>query len=106
TGMGIPAEKRLTIFEAFTQADNSMTRKHGGTGLGLAISARLVSMMDGHIGVESEPGKGSTFRFNARFLLQTTPAKTPQTVDAESLLGLPVLVVDDNATNLRILSEM
>ncbi len=106
TGIGVPAEKCRTIFEAFTQADNSMTRKHGGTGLGLAISSRLVTMMGGRIGVESEPGKGSTFHFNARFLLQTAPAKTPQAIDAESLLGLPVLVVDDNATNLRILSEM
>jgi CheY-like chemotaxis protein len=106
TGIGIPAEKCHSIFEAFTQVDNSMTRKYGGTGLGLAISSRLVAMMEGRMWVDSEAGSGSTFHFNARFLLQKTPTKLPQAVDLDMLRDLPVLVVDDNPTNRRILYEM
>jgi signal transduction histidine kinase/CheY-like chemotaxis protein len=104
TGIGIPVEKQRLIFEAFSQADASTTRKYGGTGLGLTISSRLVQMMNGKIWVESEPGRGSDFHFTAD--VNTVPqASRAQVVEAESLLGIPALVVDDNATNRRILSE-
>jgi PAS domain S-box-containing protein len=106
TGIGIPAEKQRVIFEAFAQADSSTTRTYGGTGLGLAIASQLVEMMGGHIDVVSAPGKGSTFRFSARFGLaeEARPARTLASLT--SLLNLPVLVVDDNATNRRILEEV
>ncbi|MGO9612311.1 MAG: response regulator [Dissulfurispiraceae bacterium] len=106
TGIGIPPEKQLTIFEAFSQADASTTRRYGGTGLGLTISSRLVEMMGGRIWVESKGGKGSTFHFTARlgiqkdFVIRQLPEKL------ENLDGLRVLIVDDNATNRRILEEM
>jgi two-component system, sensor histidine kinase and response regulator len=104
TGIGIPVEKQKLIFEAFSQADTSTTRRYGGTGLGLTISARLVQMMKGKIWVESEPCRGSDFHFTAEVKIASTPA-CAQAPDAESLLGVPVLVVDDNATNRRILAE-
>jgi CheY-like chemotaxis protein/anti-sigma regulatory factor (Ser/Thr protein kinase) len=105
TGIGIPPEKQQIIFEAFTQADGSTTRKYGGTGLGLAISSQLVRMMGGQIWVESEPGKGSAFHFTAGFGGQIAPAESalPQGSD---LLGLPVLIVDDNASNRYILEQI
>ncbi|MGQ9525394.1 MAG: response regulator [Armatimonadota bacterium] len=103
TGIGIPKDKQRVIFEAFSQADGSTTRKYGGTGLGLAISSRLVEMMGGRIWVESEVGQGSTFHFTVKFGLQKGPRIQPRAVD---LRNLPVLVVDDNATNRTILKEM
>src|SRR3984893_9401935 len=106
TGIGVPLEKQQLIFEAFTQTDSSTTRKYGGTGLGLAISSRLVDRMGGKIWVESEPGRGSTFHFTTRFQLQKISSRKYAPLGAGALRGLPVLVVDDNATNRRILQEM
>jgi CheY-like chemotaxis protein len=100
TGIGISADQQETIFESFTQADSSTTRRYGGTGLGLAISQRLVTMMGGTIGVESTLGRGSTFWFTAP-LQVAEPA--PQTQRHVRLTGLRVLVVDDNATNRMVL---
>ncbi|MGZ4733372.1 MAG: response regulator [Terriglobales bacterium] len=105
TGVGVPLDKQQTIFEAFTQADGSMTRKYGGTGLGLTICSRLVEMMGGRIWVESEPCRGSTFHFTARLPLQKTAPQEYESVEVGLLRGLSVLVVDDNATNRRILQE-
>jgi signal transduction histidine kinase/CheY-like chemotaxis protein/HPt (histidine-containing phosphotransfer) domain-containing protein len=105
TGVGIPDDKRQIIFQAFSQADNSVTRKYGGTGLGLAITSRLVEMMGGRVWVESEMGKGSTFHFTAQFGLAE-----PKAVDLpalpEELKDVAVLIVDDNDTNRRILHGM
>jgi two-component system, sensor histidine kinase and response regulator len=106
TGIGVPADKREVIFDPFTQADGSTTRQYGGTGLGLAIARRLVEMMGGRIWVESETGKGSTFHFTAQLGVQQHPQTRPVPVEAASVHGMPVLVVDDNATNRRILDEM
>lgn len=104
TGIGVPITKQKVIFEAFSQADGSTTRKFGGTGLGLAISSRLVEMMGGHIWVESEVDRGSTFHFTARVCASTIARRDAATGEV-SLVGLPVLVVDDNATNRRILEK-
>ncbi len=106
TGVGIPADKQRTIFEAFTQADNSSTRKYGGTGLGLTISSTLIKAMGGRIWVESVPGKGSTFHFTACLPIQTAPDVPPVPIEVSGLQDLPVLVVDDNATNRRLLLEI
>ncbi|WP_166820043.1 response regulator [Thalassoroseus pseudoceratinae] len=106
TGIGIPAEKLGLLFQAFSQVDPSTTRKFGGTGLGLAISSQLVKMMGGRIWVESEEGQGSTFHFTARFGLSTSPPARQVPQELSEIKGLRVLVVDDNATNRRILVEV
>lgn len=105
TGIGMTPEQCEKMFQSFSQADASTTRKYGGTGLGLAISKNLVELMKGHIRVESEYGKGSTFHFNARFGLQKEPMPRRMFL-ADELLGLRVLVVDDNAVAREILSTM
>lgn len=104
TGIGIDPDKQKTVFEPFAQADGSTTRRYGGTGLGLAITAELIRMMGGHIWVESNPNQGTTVHFRARFY--EGAGTTSVLAEPESLHHLPVLVVDDNATNRRILEEV
>ena len=103
TGIGIAPEKQARIFDSFSQVDSSTSRRFGGSGLGLAISQQLVELMRGRIWVESEEGKGSTFHFTVRLGLGTPETKRTELV---SLRGLKVLVVDDHATNRRILEEI
>ncbi|MBW2706296.1 MAG: response regulator, partial [Deltaproteobacteria bacterium] len=105
TGLGMTEEQQAKLFQAFSQADTSTTRKYGGTGLGLTISKRLVNMMGGDIWVESEPGQGTTFSFTAEFGLGKEKAKK-RYMPAQDLRGMKVLVVDDNATSRDILREM
>ena len=105
TGPGIPADRQKLIFEAFTQSDNSMTRKYGGTGLGLSISSKLVGLLGGRIWVESQPGHGSTFHFTVPFGLQKLPKHRFAPIDLELLRDISVLIVDDNATNRTVLRE-
>jgi CheY-like chemotaxis protein len=105
TGIGISQDRQEKIFRAFEQEDTSTTRKYGGTGLGLTIAARLVALMGGQITVESEPGRGSTFAFMARFGRQPHPPAEFAVRPPVMLHNLPVLIVDDNATNRRILEE-
>jgi PAS domain S-box-containing protein len=106
TGIGIPNDKQELIFDSFTQADSSTTRRFGGTGLGLAISKQLVELMQGKIRVESTPGEGSAFCFTARFKLQKAAGKRVTSLTKVDLKDLSVLVVDNNPTSRRIVQEM
>jgi signal transduction histidine kinase/CheY-like chemotaxis protein len=104
TGIGIPPEAQGRLFESFSQVDSSTTRKYGGTGLGLAICKRLAKLMGGQIGVDSEPGRGSTFWFTAR--LAAPPAARAAAVPvAPALRGLRILVVDDSGTSRAVLRQ-
>jgi two-component system, sensor histidine kinase and response regulator len=105
TGIGLTEEQGTRLFQSFSQADTSTTRKFGGTGLGLAISKRLVEMMNGEIWVESEPGQGSTFNFTAIFGLGEEKGKRHFATSAD-MRGMKVLVVDDNSTSREIFQDM
>jgi len=104
TGIGIPPEKMDVVFDRFTQADSSTTRKYGGTGLGLAISRRLTELMEGRIWAESKVGQGSTFYFTARF--EALSDKKYVQIPEADITGIKTLIIDDNATNRMVLSEM
>ncbi len=104
--MGIPAEQQQKIFEAFAQADESMARKHGGTGLGLSICTRLVEIMQGRIWVESNVGKGTTFHFTSQWQLGRAAPQQLDPLSRSDLRECAVLIVDDNATNRRVLEGM
>src|SRR6202049_4144636 len=106
TGVGIPPEKQKLIFEPFSQADTSTTRKYGGTGLGLTISSRLVEMMGGRMWVESEVGRGSEFHFTAQLGTSEKAIDVGMIAPAEILRGVKVLIADDNRTNRRILEGL
>lgn len=112
TGIGIPADKLERIFEPFTQADGSITRRYGGTGLGLAISARLVGLMGGRISAESEPGRGSAFHFQIRCPVVRSPALAASPEGAQEapiaarLRGLRVLVAEDNPVNKKLIVRL
>jgi CheY-like chemotaxis protein len=103
TGIGIPPDKHSMLFQKFTQADTSTTRKYGGTGLGLAISKQLAELMGGEIGLNSEDGVGSEFWFTARFGKPSSPAQ--RVVPAGEIRGVRILVVDDNTTNREVLTS-
>jgi two-component system sensor histidine kinase/response regulator len=104
TGIGVPLDTQERLFRPFEQADSSTTRQYGGTGLGLAISKRIIELMGGEIWMESTPGVGSTFHFTARFGVAGT-LEQPAILCSPDLRGMPVLIIDDNATNRRILEE-
>ncbi len=105
TGVGIPEEHQDRLFQAFTQADSSSTRKYGGTGLGLTISRKLTELMNGRIWFESEVGKGSTFSFTTTLPVTDQPEEKTESLPVESLRGKHALIVDDNETNRWLLSD-
>jgi two-component system, sensor histidine kinase and response regulator len=107
TGIGIPSERQAAVFDRFTQADGSTTRKYGGTGLGLTISKQLVETMGGKIGVTSSPGIGSTFWFDLKFekQLREKPHTAPLTLGPVNLTRARILIIDDNPTNRMVLTK-
>jgi CheY-like chemotaxis protein/anti-sigma regulatory factor (Ser/Thr protein kinase) len=106
TGIGIPPDKRVRLFQPFEQADASTTRQYGGTGLGLAISQRIVNLMGGEVSVESAQGAGSLFHFTLRLGIANARPEWDLPASMDDLIGLPVLIIDDNSTNRRILEGM
>jgi PAS domain S-box-containing protein len=106
TGVGIPADKIEKVFEAFTQADGSLSRRFEGAGLGLAICSELVRMMGGSIWVDSGPGRGSTFHATVRLSLAARAVSPPDEGESSLLRAVPVLVVDDHAASREILADM
>jgi len=106
TGIGIPQDKLVSIFNAFEQGDDSMTRRYGGTGLGLAITSRLIQLMEGKIWVDSRLGEGTTFHFTASFGLPDPQSVPLPRVEPVQVYAATALIVDDNATNRRILEEI
>jgi two-component system, sensor histidine kinase and response regulator len=105
TGVGIAPERQKKVFEAFTQGDSSLTRSHGGLGLGLTIASQLIQLMGGVLSFESEVGRGSTFCFSAHFVLAKN-SNTLAVPDDVDLVGLPVLIVDDNAINRYLVEQI
>ncbi len=105
TGIGIPPDRIHRLFQPFSQVDASTTREFGGTGLGLVVSRRLCELMGGSIRVESEPGSGSTFAFTVRCALAEAATRPATAIASRALFGKRVLIVDDNATNRRILHD-
>ncbi|MHC1740265.1 MAG: response regulator [Anaerolineaceae bacterium] len=105
TGIGIPLDRQKAVFERFVQVDSTSTRKYGGSGLGLAISAQLVKLMGGEIGVQSEPGQGSTFWFTITTLKPSEEGTRPLVIPVD-LKNLPIMVVDDNQTNRSIIGKI
>jgi len=106
TGAGIPADRQSAVFEAFTQADGSTTRRYGGTGLGLTISSALVEMMGGRIWLESEPGRGTRFHFTAKVGLPEAAALVPPIAASRADRSLTILLADDNAVNRRLAARL
>ena len=106
TGIGIPREDQRRIMEPFTQGDPSSTRRHGGTGLGLAICSELLALMGSGLSLESEPNQGSCFWFELLLECRGEPAeRSPLSTPLKHLRNMPVLVVDDNETNRRIIAK-
>jgi signal transduction histidine kinase/CheY-like chemotaxis protein len=106
TGIGIPLDQQGGLFQEFQQAQTSGNRLYGGTGLGLAVSRSIVNLMEGEIGLKSMPGEGTTITFDAHFDVSPGSQPAPQIPREEDLHGMPTLIIDDNATNRRILSEL